>query len=220
MRTKLLLLGAAFLAGTAAAPAQAADDVQHWIIRLRAVRLTPTERTGPIAPSFPTAHTAVTNSYAPELDFTYMATKHIGAELILATAKHDIRGRGALDGLGKAGHTWVLPPTLTLQYHVLPDGHVRPYVGAGVNYSIFYSEKASGALQQAVGRTRLGLSDSVGYALQAGMDVDITPRIFLNLDLKYIDIDSRARLTTGTLVNRERVHLDPLVPGIGIGLRF
>lgn len=222
MRIKMLLLGTAMLAGTAAAPAQAqaGDDYQHWIVRLRAIRVTPTERTGPIAPSFPTARTAVTNSYAPELDFTYMATKHVGAELILGTTKHDIQGRGALDGLGKAGHTWVLPPTLTLQYHFLPDGHVRPYVGAGINYTIFYSEKASGALQDAIGKTRLGLSDSVGYALQAGVDVDITPKVFLNLDLKYIDIDTTARLTTGSLVNRERVHLDPLVPGVGIGMRF
>jgi outer membrane protein len=220
MRIKMALLGAAMLAGGAVAPAQAADDYQHWIVRLRAIRVTPTERTGPISPTFPTANTAVTNAYAPELDFTYMATKHIGAELILGTTKHDIRGRGALDSLGKAGHTWVLPPTLTLQYHFLPDGHVRPYVGAGVNYSIFYSEKASGALQDAIGKTKLGLSDSVGYALQAGVDVDITPRVFVNFDLKYLDIDTTARLTTGTLVNRERVHLDPLVPGIGLGIRF
>lgn len=215
----LLAAGAALAAITA--PAQADDgDYQHWIVRVRAIRVTPTERTGPILPSFPTAHTAVTNSYAPELDFTYMVTKHVGAELILGTTKHDIVGRGALDGLGKAGYTWVLPPTLTLQYHFLPDGHVRPYVGAGVNYTIFYSEKASGALQDAIGKTKLGLSDSVGYALQAGVDIDITRRVFVNFDLKYLDIDTKARLTTGSLVNRERVHLDPLVPGIGIGMRF
>ena len=215
----LLAAGAALAAITA--PAHAADDdYQHWIVRLRAIRVTPTERTGPIRPTFPDAHTAVTNSYAPELDFTYMATKHFGAELILATTKHDVTGRGALDDLGKAGHTWVLPPTLTAQYHFLPNGHVRPYVGAGINYTIFYSEKASDALQDAIGRTRLRLSNSVGYALQAGVDVDVTRRVFLNFDLKYIDIDTTARLTTGTLVNRERVHLDPLVPGIGIGMRF
>lgn len=216
---KALLTASAMLA-TLAAPARAADDFQHWIVRVRAIRVTPTERTSPIVPSFPTAHTAVSNSYAPELDFTYIATRHIGAELILGTTKHDISGRGALDGLGKAGHTGVLPPTLTLQYHFLPDGHVRPYVGAGINYTIFYSEKASAALQDAIGRTKLGLSDSVGYALQAGVDVDISRRLFVNFDLKYLDIDTKARLTTGSLVNRERVHLDPLVPGIGIGMRF
>ncbi|HEY0269705.1 MAG TPA: OmpW family outer membrane protein [Sphingomonas sp.] len=214
----LLAASAALVAITA--PAHAEDDYQHWIVRLRAIEVRPLERTGPIEPTFPTAKTSVTNTFAPEIDFTYMATKHVGAELIVSTTKHDINGRGALNGLGQAGHTWVLPPTLTLQYHFLPDGHIRPYVGAGINYTIFYSEKASGGLQQAIGKTKLGLSDSVGYALQAGVDVDITRRVFLNFDLKYIDINTTARLTTGSLVNRERVHLDPLVPGIGVGVRF
>ncbi|WP_454887575.1 OmpW/AlkL family protein [Sphingomonas oryzagri] len=218
----LLFSGVALFAVAVPAQAQSqhGDDYAHWIVRARVIRVTPTERTGPILPSFPAAHSAVTNSYAPELDFTYMATRHIGAELILGTTKHDIQGRGALDTLGRAGHTWVLPPTLTLQYHFLPDGHVRPYVGAGVNYTIFYSEKASRGLQDAIGKTGLGLSDSVGYALQAGVDVDVTRRVFVNFDLKYLDIDTKAKLTTGSLVNRERVHLDPLVPGIGIGMRF
>jgi outer membrane protein len=217
---KAFLLAAGTALATMTAPARAADDFQHWIVRLRAIRVTPTEKAGPIEPSFPTAHTAVTNSYAPEIDFTYMATKHIGAELILATTKHDINGRGALSGLGKAGHTWVLPPTLTVKYHFMPDRPVRPYLGAGINYTMFYSEKASGALQDAIGKTKLGLSDSVGYALQAGVDIDISRRLFVNFDLKYLDIDTKARLTTGSLVNRERVHLDPLVPAIGIGMRF
>lgn len=114
----------------------------------------------------------------------------------------------------------MLPPTLTVQYHFAPDAHIRPYIGAGVNYTIFYSSKASSALESAIGDTKLKLKDSFGYALQAGVDIDITPRVFLNFDIKYIDIDTTARLTTGSLVNRERVHLDPLVPGIGIGMRF
>lgn len=221
MTVSKALFAAAALAAIAT-PAWADDgtDYAHWIIRARVLRVTPTEHTGPIEPTFPIAHTAVTNSYAPELDFTYMATNHLGAELILATTKHSIDGRGALDPLGKLAHTWVLPPTLTVQYHFFPDGHVRPYVGAGVNYTIFYSEKASGALQNAIGATKVGLSDSVGYALQAGVDVDVTRRVFLNFDLKYLDIKTTARLDTGGLINRERVHLDPLVPGIGVGMRF
>ncbi|NML10238.1 OmpW family protein [Sphingobium sp. AR-3-1] len=217
---RIVLVSIGAVVAALAVPAHAEEADKRWIIRARAIRVTPTEETGPILPSFPTAHTAVTNSYAPEVDFTYMATRHIGAELILATTKHHIEGRGALDGLGKAGRTWVLPPTLTLQYHFAPNAHIRPYVGAGVNYTIFYSEKASNALQSAIGDTKLKLKDSFGYALQAGVDIDITPRIFLNIDLKYIDIDTTARLTTGSLINRERVHLDPLVPGIGIGMRF
>ena len=219
-RSRTLILAAALSAIASPAVAQAVPDDSHWIVRLRAIRVTPTEHTGPIEPTFPSAHTAVTNSYAPELDITYMANRHIGTELILATTKHNVDGRGSLDPLGKLAHTWVLPPTLTLQYHFFPDGHVRPYVGAGVNYSIFYSEKASGALQDAIGSTKFRLSNSVGYALQAGVDVDVTRRVFVNFDLKYLDIKTTARLDTGGLINKEHVRLDPLVPGIGVGMRF
>ncbi len=202
----------------AAAPAHAEQG--DWIVRLRAIMVAPNESTGPVQPSFATGKTAVSNSVAPELDFTYMWTKHLGTELILGTTKHHVSGRDALAPVGRLASTWVLPPTLTLQYHFMPDAHVRPYAGAGLNYSIFYSEKASSALDAAIGKTKVGLSDSFGYALQTGVDVDLGRRLFLNFDAKYIDIDTKARLTTGALVNRERVHLDPFVFGVGIGTRF
>jgi len=207
---------AAMLLGAAPAFAEQGD----WIVRLRAIIIAPNEKTGPVQPTFATSHTSVDNSVAPELDFTYMATKHVGAELILGTTKHHVSGENALAPVGRLASTWVLPPTLTLQYHFTPEAHVRPYVGAGVNYTIFYKEKATSALNAAIGQTKVGLSDSFGYALQAGTDIDIGHNLFVNFDAKYIDIDTRARLTTGALVNRERVHLDPLVLGIGIGTRF
>ena len=215
---RIFITAAAIAALMAAGPAQA--EKGDWIVRVRAIMVAPNEKTGPVTPTFPTANTSVENSYAPELDFTYMATKHIGAELILATTKHHVTGQGPLAGVGKLAGTWVLPPTLTLQYHLAPDAHVRPYVGAGLNYTIFYNEKASAALNSAIGKTDVHLKDSVGYALQAGLDFDLTRRVFANLDVKYIDIDTKAKLTTGALINRERVHLDPLVVGIGLGMRF
>jgi outer membrane protein len=216
MRTLLIAATATMLLGEAPALAEQGD----WLVRGRAIMVVPNEKTGPVQPTFPGADTSVDNSVAPEVDFTYMFTNNIGAELILGTTKHNVAGRGDLEGVGRLAHTWVLPPTLTLQYHFLPAAHVRPYVGAGVNYTIFYSEKASGALNAAIGKTDVRLSDSFGYALQAGVDVDLTSRVFANFDVKFIDMDTKARLTTGTLVNRERVHLDPLVFGIGIGTRF
>jgi outer membrane protein len=216
MRTLLMAATGVLLLAPAAAQAEAGD----LLVRLRGIMVAPNEKTGPVQPTFPTGKTSVDNSFAPELDFTYMFTNNIGAELILGTTKHDINGEAALAPVGKIASTWVLPPTLTLQYHFTPAAHVRPYVGAGVNYTIFYSEKASSALNTAVGRTNVRLSDSFGYALQAGVDIDLTQRVFANFDVKYIDMDTKARLTTGTLVNRERVHIDPFVFGIGLGMRF
>lgn len=199
-------------------PAHAQES--DWLVRLRGIVVSPTEKSSPVLPAFPGGKVGVGDSVMPEVDFTYMLADHIGAELILATTKHSVTGRGALGGIGKLAGSWVLPPTLTLQYHFAPRAKVRPYVGAGVNYTIFYAEKASDGLEDAIGSTRVRMDDSFGYALQAGVDVDLTDRVFLNLDVKYIDIDTTARLTTGGATNRVDVSVDPVVAGVGLGVRF
>jgi outer membrane protein len=103
----------------------------------------------------------------------------------------------------------------------MPQGAVRPYIGAGINYTLFYSEDASTSLEGAVGPTRVSLSDSFGWAAQAGVDIDLSKSMFLNLDIKYIDMDTTARLrTTAAGSQRVRVNIDPLVVGAGIGFRF
>ncbi|MFD1950768.1 OmpW family protein [Sphingomonas arantia] len=211
----LLALAAACVATPATA--QHKGDV---LVRVRAIMVSPNESSGGVQPSFPGARIGVTDSFAPELDFTYMLSDHIGTELILATTKHTLQGRGTLAALDKVASTWVLPPTLTLQYHLRPNARIRPYVGAGVNYTIFYSSKASGALNTAIGETDVHLKDSFGYVLQAGFDVDISAKLFANFDVKYVDIDTRARLRTGALVNRVDAGIDPLVFGVGLGMRF
>jgi outer membrane protein len=210
------------LVATTALAAPACAEQGDVLIRLRGILVAPNETSGGILPTFPTEKVKVSNSFMPEVDFSYMLTKNIGAELIVATTKHDAGGRSGTTGsIGKLATTWVLPPTLTLQYHFAPDAAIRPYVGAGLNYTIFYSEKASKGLEAAVGNTHVRMKDSFGYALQVGVDVPISKRAFFNLDIKYIDMDTTARLATTAIgTQRVKIHLDPLVFGAGIGLRF
>lgn len=214
---KLLLSAAALLALSATTANAAQGDV---LVRLRGIMVAPTEDSSAVLPTFPTASVSVDNSIVPEIDFTYFLTNNIGLELIAATSWHDISGEGSLAGLGEIADTMVLPPTLTVQYHFMPDAKIRPYVGAGVNYTIFYSEGAKASLTNAIGQTSVGLSDSVGWAVQAGVDVDISKRYFLNADIKYIDINTTATLNTGGLINKVDVDLNPIVAGVGIGMRF
>ena len=211
-------LVAAIAAVAAATPAQAEQG--DWLLRGRAILVAPTEDSSGVEPAFPSDEVSVSNSFAPEVDISYFVSDHVALELIAATTKHDVGGKGALKPIGELADTWVLPPTLTLQYHFAPKAKVRPYVGAGLNYTIFYSEDASDGLVEAIGSTKVELDDSFGYALQAGVDVDLNEKIFLNLDVKYIDIDTEAKLTTGSLVNRVKVSIDPVVVGIGLGMRF
>jgi len=214
---------------TATAPAQTtaperttgihAGDV---LLRLRAIVVAPNDTSSGINPAFPNEHVGVNTRVMPEVDATYMATDAIGFELIASTTKHDASGKtGTTGGIGKLASTWVLPPTLTAQYHFNSHGTVRPYVGAGINYTIFWNEKASDGLQAAVGRTHVKMDDSFGWAAQAGIDMDITSKVFLNLDVKYIDMDTTARLRTAAIGTQNvRVHIDPLVVGVGLGIRL
>ena len=216
---KLLLITAAAI-GLAATPAQAKQG--DILFRVRGIMVAPNEKSGSILPAFPGEKVSVNNSVMPEVDFTYMATDNIGFELIAATTKHSASGISGTTGtLGKLASTWVLPPTLTVQYHPIAEGPIRPYVGAGVNYTVFYSEKASKSLEAAVGKTNVRMSDSFGWAAQVGVDIDLNEKMFLNLDVKYIDIDTTTRLTTTAAgVQKVKVNLDPLVVGVRVGWRF
>lgn len=225
MKTRLLVT-AALAAFALSAPAFAADaggpglSKGDWLVRLRGILVAPTGSSGTIEPSVPTSEVEINTKFVPELDFTYMFTDNIGAELILATSKHTATGAsGPVAGVPLLT-TWVLPPTLTLQYHLMPKSSVRPYVGAGINYTIFYSENASSQVDSAFGPTDVSLSSSFGWALQAGVDVDISPKVFLNFDIKYIDMSTTATLTTGALINKVDVDINPIVAGVGLGMRF
>lgn len=204
------------LTGLAAPASAAAGD---WLVRLRGIAVAPTDTSSAVLPTFPAATVDVQTAYVPELDFTYFFTDHVAAELILATSPHDIMGEGTLAGL-KIADVMALPPTLTLQYHFNPKGKVDPYLGVGANWTIFYNEDTTDALDRAIGSTDIGLKDSFSYAFQAGLDYRITDRWSFNVDVKYININTTATLTTGALVNRVDVDLDPIVAGVGFGYRF
>lgn len=211
---------AAMAAGMSCNPAYA--EAGDTFIRLRGIMVAPNEDSTGITPAFAAERVSVNNSVMPEVDITHMVADNIGLELIAATTKHSVSGTsGTTGGIGKLASTWVLPPTLTVQYHFAPNAKVRPYVGAGVNMTLFYSEKASNGLQAAVGPTSVKLKSSFGWAAQAGVDFDINDKMFLNLDVKYIDIDTRARLnTTAAGTQRVGVKLDPFVFGVGVGFRL
>jgi outer membrane protein len=143
-----------------------------------------------------------------------MATDNLGVGVLGAWPfKHDIKGAGALAGAGKIGEVKHLPPTVTLQYHFAPDAAVRPFVGAGFNYTTFFSEKTTGALAGA----DLKLDDSFGWALEAGVDYSITPDWFVSGQLYYIAIDTTAKVNGAKVVN---VDINPWVFMLSGGRRF
>lgn len=153
--------------------------------------------------------TDVDNAYVPEVDFSYFLTENIALELIAATTKHDVKGKGAPDV--DLGHVWLLPPTLTLQYHFLPKAQFSPYVGAGLNYTFFYGT-SNGAVNS------VKYENGLGYALQAGVDVALGGPWSLNLDVKRLWLSTDVKVNGGAL--KSTVDLDPWIVGVGIGYRF
>lgn len=141
---------------------------------------------------------------------SYMMTDIWGLELLAAYPfKHDIE----LNDGTKVGSTEHLPPTLTLQYHFRPTEALQPYLGFGVNYTNFFSEKTTGPLEG----SDLSLGDSWGFSGQIGFDYLMNDNWLFNLDARYIDIETKAKLDDSSLGT---VKIDPWVVAVNIGYRF
>lgn len=154
--------------------------------------------------------TDVDHAVTPEVDVTYFITENIAAELIAATSEHEIDA-----GAFNLGEAWILPPTLTVQYHFSPDSKFSPYIGAGLNYSMFYGENDGN------GFSNLDVDGGIGYAVQAGFDYWLNDNWGLNLDAKYINLDVDVDVDLGaTHLDADDVDLDPFIIGAGVSYRF
>ncbi|MFZ2620494.1 MAG: OmpW family outer membrane protein [Alphaproteobacteria bacterium] len=213
---KKLLLAATLLAGAANAelvtkPTNAADlfdfaDASRYIVRMRALMVNPDEDSNTSIGGKIQADASIT----PEVDVTYFFTKNIAAELIAATTKHDMSAVNTTSGNLDLGDVWLLPPTLTMQYHFCPDSRVRPYAGAGVNYTVFYNENDGGV-------SSVEYENGFGTALQAGVDIGIDEHLAVNFDVKKLYLSTDAKVNGTVTAN---VDLDPWIVGAGMAYRF
>ena len=213
-----------------AAPAMA-YEAGDWLVRGRIINVNPNDSSGTLSTSgLGNLGKGVTvdSDTVPELDFTYMITKNWGTELILGYSKHTVTGDRAvgttldtLPGSRDVINTKVLPPTLTLQYHFMTDSNIRPYVGAGINYTKFFDARVPSNSSIYQPGAKVKLDSSWGLAAQAGVDVALNKDWFVNFDVKYIDMRTKARFT-GTKAGSAQISADinPFVWGIGIGRRF
>lgn len=161
MRVSLRSTMAASLLGLLAAPAIAADlpvrvdgpapapvvfDSYHpWIIRVRAIGVLPVSSASVALGGVNVAGASlkVSNSVAPEVDISYFFTKNIAIEAICCITPHNFRSAGVIAPLGKVGSTVVFPPTVLLQYHFTGLGALKPYIGAGVNYTHYFRDSSA-----------------------------------------------------------------------------
>ena len=206
-RTFALALTALVLAS----PLAAQDPNGKFMVRFRALSLTPADKSDAIAsPAVPADAITVSSKIFPEVDLSYFFTKNWAAELVLTyPQQHDVKLSGTKIGTFKH-----LPPSLLIQYHLLPDQKFRPYVGAGGNLTLISSVDL-----RVPGVGVLDLDDaSVGFALQGGADIDLGGKgWFLNLDAKYVTIGSDVKLGTTKI---SAVQVNPILLSAGLGIRF
>lgn len=145
-------------------------------------------------------------------NIAWMFTDHFSVEVLAAYPfEHDITLNGT-NGT-KVASTKHLPPTVSVQYHFMPDRTFKPYIGAGINYTTFFNTKTFGALEG----TDLDLGDSFGLAGEIGADIILNDTWFLNASFRYIDIETDAKLDGAKL---GAVKIDPYVYGIHVGMKF
>lgn len=207
MKIFLIVLSLAFCGGAAVA-ADAQSTAGSIQLRLRGVGVLPDPSARiSVAGTAIGGATKVSDSMVPEADLTYFITDNIAVEAIAAVTKHTIRNSVA----GTVSSVWLLPPTITAQYHFDQIGPVRPYVGAGVNYTFFYSPRSA--------FTDIGFKNSFGWALQAGADIPIADKpYFLNFDVKKVFMGTRIRASGGAV--QASARLNPWLVGAGVGWRF
>ncbi len=205
---KRILLSATAIALLAGAPAAA--DAGDWLVRLRAISVMPNESADIDTIG---GDVDIDTSIVPELDITYFVQDQWALELILGVTPHDVTAIDTALGDVDLGDVTLLPPTLTLQYHFAPDASVRPYAGLGVNYTAFFDED----LPAGTTLTSIDYDASFGLAAQAGIDFDMGDDWFINVDAKYISINTD--VTINGAIGAD-VDINPWVVGVGFGRRF
>ena len=188
----------------AAGSAHASDD---WFLRAGATNVNPTSGNGTLAGML-----ALDIDSETTLGFTIgrYLTDNVAVEVLAAAPfSHTATLNGARSVDFKH-----LPPTVSLQYYFGGrDAAVRPFVGAGLNYTLVFDEQERGP----VAGTRVDLDNSWGLAAQAGLLWNFSDNWHATADVRWIDIDADARLNGASIGT---ANVDPLVVSLMLGTTF
>ncbi len=215
MRKKILVAVMALMGLSNLAIAQDApmDNGSKWQFRLRGIVVSPDESADIEAIG---GDVDISTSVVPEFDITYFFDDNWSLELILATTKHDVEAVGTAAGDIDLGNVWLLPPTLTAQYH-FTGGDFVPYLGAGPNLTLFYGVDEGPVADD------IEYDTAVGLALQGGFDFMLNDKWFLNFDVKKLFLNTTATVDATTALGATvdaDVDINPWIFGVGVGIKL
>lgn len=149
------------------------------------------------------------------LTYERLIDKNIGVEIVIGippTIKAKATGTVAFlgDDILSAKN---VAPTLLVNYHFGAAGDTwRPYVGAGVNWTRFTSIKSKLA-------PSVEMSDSVGLAVQAGVDYAIDKQWGLFASIAKVRVKSDLVAVASTVLTTT-IDFRPITYSIGVSYRF
>ena len=225
MRKTLLRtpLAAAAMAA-AATPAVAQESQGKWQVKLLATGVLPDGEIDQVnldLVGLPgNTQTRANDNYVPTAATEYFFTPSVSLETICCLTQHDVDGTTGIPGAELVSNAKLVPATFTLKYHLNPGG-VSPYVGAGPAYFLWL-DADPGAAAIAAGADDFDMTDELGLALQAGIDIPVGANgMAVSLDAKRYFVGTTARWYAGGVKVIETEHnLDPWVVSAGVAFRF
>lgn len=170
----------------------------------------------------PGVQSKANDNIVPTLAIEYFFTPNVSVETICCFTQHHVNATNpaAIDGARLVNHVLILPATLTAKYHI-NAGPIRPYVGAGPALFLVFGEKP-GSDAKALDVTKVRMSNSLGLALQGGVDIPVNDAgMGISLDAKKYFMRPTAKFYEGnTLALKTKHKLDPWVLSGGVYFRF
>ncbi|WP_340587492.1 OmpW/AlkL family protein [Erythrobacter alti] len=163
---------------------------------------------------FPNAGLSTFEHQTISAQFGYFVTDHVAVNATVGFPPTiDIYGAGSIGPLPQLGEVTYGPSALTVQFHPVTTGRVRPYVGAGLSYMFVFGTE-DGAFED------LEVTEDLGWAFEAGVDMLVNDQVGVFLDLKKTLLRPTAM---GTFQGMEVVgesRLDPWAISTGVSLSF
>ena len=221
MRLKSLVVAMAAVASLTPVMAQAQAEENPWMLRVRAVYVdwqNGQSNGGNATYGVQTNNVNAQKQWLPEFDISYFFTKNIAAELVLSYPQ-PVNINSNLSS-GPTGTINALPPSLLVQYHFTDFGAFKPYVGAGINYTIFGNRNNFSF--SGISNALTVDQNSVGFVGQIGADYMFDKNWGMNVDLKYATMSTNVNGSGAAsgVGNIGKLTLNPLMPAIGVTYKF
>jgi|GEM_PF-28304 len=206
-----------------------AQEDGDWLLRTGVVNFAPSDGRGLLQTSVGDnlAGSSISLDDNSQLGVTisYMITDSWAIEAAAtASFKHEVAING-LDAFGltttELGDTYLVTPTVSaLYYFGSPSRNLRPYIGAGINYTRFFNASLGTQARSELGAENLEFDHSFGIEFRAGLDWELRNGWFMNASVSRINMDTTASFQTGERAFSSNITLDPWITMFTLGHKF